>query len=339
MALANDNVIGYTYKTILKYKVTWMEAAAAQPVWTTMMCFYIEGDRGHLMEETMFQSSFMTVVRGNVHSYPMPWERILQYLDRTTSDKKLALLPHDPEHLAHMVQLHLKIGSVDMAKHIREIKVRAHVVLKLGYHLIRAGHAAYVKSDTTEHLMTRMRQARRALRRRVRERYPTLGKPEDIEGVVPPAVLRKIEEIQRTQRHDKSLIQDKHATPAEGGQQISEVFRGARPLSIVEERTSDAGVDVAGQRTEVLRQFTPFDVKVEAQYVKQFHSLYPAQVLPFTLPYMVGGPEYFNRPADSRRAFSLKPAGDYYEKFNLQTLPQCPKVREFRGVSAGDPQS
>ena len=58
-----------------------------------------------------------------------------------------------------MVQLHMKIGILDMAKRIKEIKVRAHVVLKLGYHLIRAGHAAYVKSGGSE----RMRDARKAL--------------------------------------------------------------------------------------------------------------------------------------------------------------------------------
>ena len=45
----------------------------------------------------------------------------------------------------HVVQLHMKIGTADLAKHIKEIKVRAHVVLKLGYDLIRAGHAAYVE--------------------------------------------------------------------------------------------------------------------------------------------------------------------------------------------------
>jgi len=39
----------------------------------------------------------------------------------------------------------MKIGSVDLAKHIKEIKVRAHVVLRLGYDLIAAGHTAYVK--------------------------------------------------------------------------------------------------------------------------------------------------------------------------------------------------
>ena len=48
----------------------------------------------------------MSVVRGNVFSYHMPWEKIMTFLERTTSDDKLALLPHEPEHLAHMVLLY-----------------------------------------------------------------------------------------------------------------------------------------------------------------------------------------------------------------------------------------
>ena len=71
-----------------------------------MMCFYIEGDQGRLLEETMFESSFMSVVRGNVFSYHMPWEKIMTFLERTTSDEKLALLRHDPAHLAHIVQFY-----------------------------------------------------------------------------------------------------------------------------------------------------------------------------------------------------------------------------------------
>ena len=51
----------------------------------------------------------------------------------------------------HVVQLHMKIGTADLAKHIKEIKVRAHVVLKLGYDLIRAGHAAYVEVKFFSH--------------------------------------------------------------------------------------------------------------------------------------------------------------------------------------------
>ena len=90
--------------------------------------------------------------------------------------------------------------------------------------------------------------------------------------------MSKIQEIQSAQRTDTSLIQEKHATPAEGAVQIGEVFQGMRPHHSVQERTSDAGVDVAAQRTEILRQYTPLEVNVEANYVQQFNSLYPSQV-------------------------------------------------------------
>ena len=59
----------------------------------------------------------------------------------------------------------LEVGSCDMAKHIKEIRLRAHVVLRLGYDLIRAGHAAYVCETTTHRgkvvtdLSRRMRKA------------------------------------------------------------------------------------------------------------------------------------------------------------------------------------
>ena len=44
-------------------------------------------------------------------------------------------------------------------------------------------------------------------------------------------------------------MQDKHATPAEGAGPLDEVFQGLRPQSLIEERTSDAGMDAAAQRT------------------------------------------------------------------------------------------
>ena len=75
----------------------------------------------------------------------------------------------------------------------------AHVVFKLGEHPFRAGHAAYVKAGGSE----RVRAANKALRKRVKERYPSLDTSEDIDGVVPPAVLRKFEEIQQKQDADR----------------------------------------------------------------------------------------------------------------------------------------
>jgi hypothetical protein len=52
-ALANDNYHGYVTAIIYKYKVRWIEAAAACPIFTALITYYAEGERGHLMEEEM----------------------------------------------------------------------------------------------------------------------------------------------------------------------------------------------------------------------------------------------------------------------------------------------
>ena len=61
----------------------------------------------------MLESSHMTVVRGNVWSYHMPWGEIMGFMERSTTDAELSLLPHDPESLAHMVKwsLYRKVVS------------------------------------------------------------------------------------------------------------------------------------------------------------------------------------------------------------------------------------
>ena len=55
------------------------------------------------------------------------------------------------------------------------------------------------------HRSERMRQARQALLERVKKRYPSLGKPEDEEGVVPDAVMKKILEMSEKYLNQESL--------------------------------------------------------------------------------------------------------------------------------------
>ena len=50
-ALANDNFVGYVSSTIYKYKVRWIECVAASPVFTSLITYYVEGDRGHVLGE------------------------------------------------------------------------------------------------------------------------------------------------------------------------------------------------------------------------------------------------------------------------------------------------
>ena len=58
MAIANHNFIGYCSRTIVDYRVRWIEAAIVLPVWTTMISYYVEEDRGHLMGEEYLTSYY-----------------------------------------------------------------------------------------------------------------------------------------------------------------------------------------------------------------------------------------------------------------------------------------
>ena len=48
-AIANDNFIGFVSSFWESHRPRWIEMAAATPVWTSLMAFYVEGDKGHLM--------------------------------------------------------------------------------------------------------------------------------------------------------------------------------------------------------------------------------------------------------------------------------------------------
>ena len=99
MALCNDNMWGYPTDLIVTHKVRWIEAAAVLPCWTSMIVYYVEGDRGHLMNEEVGQQKYRTVVRGSCISYLMPWEDILRQLMAHGKDKSAYSLPRPQEAL------------------------------------------------------------------------------------------------------------------------------------------------------------------------------------------------------------------------------------------------
>ena len=131
MSLCNDNFWGYTTDIIGKYKVRWIEAAIVSPCWTAMLVYYVEGDWGHLMTEELGAQKYRTVVRGNCFSFHMPWEDILESLQQTCEDKDLTCLPRDEQCLKYMLRLHLKVGGVDFATHLKQVHVRPFVLVQL----------------------------------------------------------------------------------------------------------------------------------------------------------------------------------------------------------------
>ena len=108
-ALANDNWFGYPTELLYTYKVRWIEAAAASPVWTSVINYYLEADRGNLIEEHLHRPEHRTAIRGNVSSFSIPWEEVLAALApetrRNTSWEKL---PHPPHVLQAIVKVNVK---------------------------------------------------------------------------------------------------------------------------------------------------------------------------------------------------------------------------------------
>ena len=87
MTVTKDNFWGYSSNRIYKYRVRWIEAAAATPVLTCLISYYVEGDRGHLLNAEQHRPRHAYAVRGNVYSFHMPWEEI--------GDKLLQVLSAD----------------------------------------------------------------------------------------------------------------------------------------------------------------------------------------------------------------------------------------------------
>ena len=100
MALANDNWYGYVQEVVARYDARWIECACASLCWTTLITYQLEEPYGHLMNESMQGARSRTAARGNVFSFMMPWEDILQHLKKAEHQATRVALPHDGSVLA-----------------------------------------------------------------------------------------------------------------------------------------------------------------------------------------------------------------------------------------------
>ena len=113
-ALANDNFYGFATDTIVKYGARWIELAAASPILNCIVCYYVEGDRGHLLDENVFQRQNPINVRGNAYSFAMPWDQIAAKLSQVVKGEvDWDELPQNEELLSKTVLFNLRIGNVD----------------------------------------------------------------------------------------------------------------------------------------------------------------------------------------------------------------------------------
>ena len=286
-AMANDNFSGYVTDVIYKYKVRWIEAAAACPVFTALITYYVEGDRGHLMNEQMHRPQRAYAVRGNAFSFHMPWEKVMEQLGRVLEEDHLDALPHPPEVLSSMVIFSLRIGDVtDLDKYLPQARLRPHVVLKLCLALLDSGYP--------------FKESAQILRKRFAElvslRYPEKEAhlPEDQrQGTIPPEIEKSIRESLRPIPGEREKgIKQKHATPAEAPRVTAEALEDLRPSSCFPDRESFNVAPRDSQELVAMRKHYLLEAATDVELISQWNSNYFAEAFPFSVPRVVGGADF-----------------------------------------------
>ena len=155
-----------------------------------MLVCYVEGDSGHLMNEVVGQQQWRTRVKGSVASFQMPWEDIIEDLKRNIGDTALSDIPRAAATVKYMLRVHLKVGIIDFAKKLKELKVRPFIVLLLLHWLIDRNHPVFKGKGTCAELKARMQAA-------VEREYPEteVDVPyEKREGHIPASLLALLDE-------------------------------------------------------------------------------------------------------------------------------------------------
>ena len=94
------------------------------------------------MQNEMRGPHARTAVRGSITSFPMPAEAIMESLQAAIDNSAMIPIPHDGKVLSIMVRLHLA-GNVSMKHHLKELEIRAEVVVQLIRELIARGFPGY----------------------------------------------------------------------------------------------------------------------------------------------------------------------------------------------------
>ena len=305
MALANDNFVGYTSDIIARCKVRWLEAAIVQPCWTNILIYYVEGDHGHLMNENLQNQRSRTVVRGGCVSYRMPWEDVIESLHNNMKDKKFLTYPLREECLKYVLRVHLQVAGVDMKKHLKQVSVRPHVLVRLLDYLIGQNHPVFHGKGSAAELQERMRRV-------IGVEYPEteLEKPEDErEGKVPASIFSLLEDSERGEEEGDAehkpqkrlrICNDKNATPGDGARSLDKCLEGIRPHAMCIDRSTKSASDPATQSEGALQNWGDLEIQTGSKMIPQFESSYFSEALPFVFPHVCGGPDFFMQKRSRR---------------------------------------
>ena len=157
----------------------WIEAVIACPVFTSMVVYYIEGHKEHLLNTELGHQERTYAARGNIFSYKMPWEAIQMKMHELVSDEEMSTWPMPPVLVAQVIRLVIRNGSEQLFKKVKLLKVRPRVLLGLGQMYLEQGHGECAKTAAAvlhAERARRLQQYNERLQRYYPERASTAAK-------------------------------------------------------------------------------------------------------------------------------------------------------------------
>jgi len=306
MGLMHDNWQGYVDAWVYRMGVTWMEKTVASPFWTGQTLFEISTKRRelgeskrrkHKLHDDLYAGEGRVAFKGQCFSAPMDSKELRRQLQESEALEEGALveLPVTGERLAQRVRVFITSALLNLEKYIKQATVRREVVVQYIRMLRDAGHPDYAGIDM------------RGVEVRARRWLPTDA------PTVPPEILPDGYLDVSGSEDDEFLGTDKAATPAERCHTTDDLARNmdrARPQTFHIQRDSDVKKDVEASRAHALEQFVNFDLRVSSELEKQFVSNYLPRVFHTTMPWCVGGPDFYKqtrlrRGADTKAFPSL----------------------------------
>ena len=196
---------------------------------------------------------------------------------RRSSRKKTGADPNrkaNPTDNDYWVRLHLIGKQVDVKKHLKELEIRAEVVVRLFRELVSRGFPGYVGYSIDD------------VEQRTHELY---GDGPSV-GFVPKEVLEEVEKTRQRSGKRRREPWDKSATPAEPpGADESDVFATARPQCFEPTRDGEIDKDENATRIAAFSDFSDLKVETGSNMIDQWKSDYLCAAMPFTLALPVGG--------------------------------------------------
>ena len=267
------------------------------------------------MEESLANPQRAVGVRGNMFSFLLPWETVMQKISKVFAEGDLRSWPLDQDTAAQVVRVRFVRGHEALRQQFKELQVRSQVVKGMANLYIENHMEELLKKNSVLRLLSaRGGQVREDLKNhieiRVNAEYPAAMHGGN-EGAVPAKLQRILEEASKPVQNSHavlasskpvlssshtlgaSLFDQKQATGHDiAPTNVADLFTGVRPSIVVGEATTKGAVAEEVIVEQAFNKVTGMVVPMGQKFEPQFVASYVPRSAPWALNYSCGGADH-----------------------------------------------